>query len=374
MAPSRIRIVLAPKKLRASRGSTSNVKKSGDNKYSESNKKIQQPVPATSFPLNRVPAEIQTMIWSEVIKMPACHTFKIVKDDQVSAGSAANPWALRIMAKEPRHDPSAYRLWKKLHQLHNISFEAAFRFLATNIQPLALHLPGSRQPTYAPRAAIDSSNDLVIFDFERGSRQTLFSWFEHTGVRSTMNIRLIRSRFRHFTRVALHYRDSHVNADLPGPFQCYCQPPVPMRCHRYKACPLELACFLDCFRNLKEFYLIVQPRRQEEIRFAAEYKKNVDHAGLCIPRTRISGHGKTVGPFKLSQFFDTKYEYIQQAPPKLMPLVRTRSPFYGPGSARDCLIKAWDIYKGTTGDEEFRTPQEQRDQSKIGYNLRDPCI
>lgn len=224
-------------------------------------------VPATSFPLNKVPTEIQQLIWGQIIKTPACHTFKLARVDD-----PAHPlqWSVEMSAQNSNFDPSSYRQWKELHKMGNISYETAFRRFTEKIKPIPLK-SNSRSPTQAVKAAIDSPNDLVICEFNRSESALPFSWFEHVGS-NTMEIRPIRKRFRHITKVAVHYKHSHAFALDGGPFQCYCAPPVPLGCGSLRLCPYELACFLDCFKNLKEFYIIVEPRWKSDKDFAAEYK------------------------------------------------------------------------------------------------------
>lgn len=229
----------------------------------------QLPVPATSFHLNQLPTELQHMIWSEVLKRPSCHHFKLRKGDD---GSNPNHWVIHLSEKRPMYDPSTYRHWKELHKLKNVSFGTAFRRCTTQIQPITLR--SSKPPLYRATAAIDVPTDLIILDFDRGSTSTPFTWFEHAtlGPFGTMNIRTVRSRLQHFRKVAIHWNDKQAPAAHGGPFQCYCAPGPAAFCSQLKACPLELACFLDCFQNLEEFYLVVDVRLKKQRVFAADYK------------------------------------------------------------------------------------------------------
>lgn len=227
--------------------------------------------------LSRFPAEIQQKVWVEAMQKPACHTFKVLqsKDDDGSGR-----WTVHLRSLPERSDPSAYRRWKSLlhckakdntlHkdkiELKNIGFQTGFRLAMVNFQRILLKtLQG-----YQLAAAIDVETDLVILEFERGKTAPQFTWFEHSTTHMGLNI--VRHRMRHFKRVAIHYKAGHASADKHGPFQCYCPPPIPLNCHKYKICCSELACFLDCFENLEEFYFVVEIKGKKNRKWAAAYK------------------------------------------------------------------------------------------------------
>lgn len=240
---------------------------------SEDNKAL-LPVPATSFPINRLPTELQHMIWFYVLKGPSCHHFKVVKRE---GNADPNEWVVFISEKRSRDDASAYRRWKELHKIRSLSFETAFRRYTAQIQRIPLL--STAPPKYKATAAIDAPNDLVIFDFGRGSTSPLFAWFEHFGYgpQGAMKINIIRSRLQHFRKVAIRWSDKHADAANGGPFMCYCAPGAEAAfCSEMKACPLELACFLDCFPNLEEFYIVPEVRLKAEKVFASNYK------GMCL--------------------------------------------------------------------------------------------
>lgn len=231
----------------------------------------QQLPPVLSIPFTSFPAEIQQMIWGEAINGPSCHHFKLRK-----AKDASSPrrWVVHIHEKTKLHDASAYRQWKKLFQVRDRAFIAAFRYYNpdSQIQPIALH-KSNRVPACRLSAAINVPKDLVILDFDRGSSQKSFTWFEHMDPypRSAMGMRYIQMRLQHFRKVAIHYKHHHANASLDGPFACYCPPGAP-GCFSFKACPHELACFLDCFKNLEAFYFVLERQLKAHHDFAAEFK------------------------------------------------------------------------------------------------------
>ncbi|KUI65892.1 hypothetical protein VM1G_02374 [Cytospora mali] len=340
---------------------------------------VQEPSKTPSQPkeflFSKFPPEIQYKIWAEALEKPACHTFKIHRSR--SPGS----WDIHVHAIPQRYDTSAYRRWQSLlhggpnnnkfgkdakikdnDKLKNLSFQIGFRHAMVDFQRILLKISGD----YQWAAAINAGTDLVIIEFERGQTAPTFSWFEHST--RNMDLAIIRHRMRNFKRVAIHYKSKHAPANKHGPFQCYCAPPMPLGCHKYKACCFELACFLDCFKNLKEFYFVVQAGDETEKAWAASYKKRVHEK-------RYLADIPNGGAFKLSHYFDTKNEYIQHCPPGLfgsLGLNVAASPIVRPGGPRDCLVKAAKIYRGIIDHEEFQNSQDQRDAVKFGLLIEYP--
>lgn len=71
--------------------------------------------------------------------------------------------------------------------------------------------------------------------------------------------------------------------------------------------------------------------------------------------------------YDLARFFDTKTEYLQQAPPAyLPPELLMESPFVGKDSPRSCVVKASRHFKNKDGSEEFHTSLQRRQQVKFG--------
>lgn len=231
-------------------------------------KHSQYPAQKKGFPFSRLSAEIQHMIWSEAIQKPACHTFKIHKS------RGPGPWVTNLHAIPERYDPSAYRRWKSLlystpggnTKLKNMSFQTGFRRAMVNLRRVNVKISGQEQPA----AAIDSATDLVILEFERGDQSPLIGWFTHRS--PIMDINTIRDRMKHFKRVAIHYKSTHQGCYLGGPFLCYCSPGFNLGCERYKACYYELGCFLDCFKNLEEFHMVVETKGKGEKEWAEQYR------------------------------------------------------------------------------------------------------
>ncbi|KAK7739774.1 hypothetical protein SLS53_005744 [Cytospora paraplurivora] len=291
----------------------------------------QLPDPKADLLFACFPAEIQQQIWVEAVQKPACHSFKVVKSDYPSS----RKWEIHLHALWPRHDPSAYRWWKSLlhcepknggdDKLKNISFQTGFRHAMVNFQPICLR---TKKHGYQLAAAINVETDLVIIDFSRGATAQPFTWFEHST--TSMDLNTIRHRMRHFKRVAIHYKASDSKAYKPGPFQCYCTSPSQLGCHRYKACCSELACFLDCFPELEEFYFVLEEPKGKAKTWTDEYKKAIRANRYCLAQPEELGGGT----FEVSHFFDTKKEYIQHCPPRWLRSLGKNpadSPILGPG-------------------------------------------
>lgn len=265
-------------------------------------KPVPKPKPRIEF--SRFPAEIQHMIWIEAIQKPACHTFKFLKR---TFSSMDQTWDMFLSTHQSNLDNSAYRQWKSIlyngkyeekvslyfdpwkvnvsasdafSKLANASFQTGFRRAMIDFQPLRILNPGPGG--FRNAAAIDAATDLTILEFERGVNAPALHWFEHSTGRLRINI--LRDHVKHLKRVAVHYKRSHKNSESRGPFQCYCPSGAPLDCGLYKACPMEQACFLDCFPDLKEFYYVVEVTKKNELTWKAEYRGEICCYCLVEPR------------------------------------------------------------------------------------------
>lgn len=257
---------------------------------------------------SKFPTEIQQMIWSEALQKPACHTFKLAKVKQPLSVTNGG-YKLDLQPLAIHHDHSAYLFWKSLlyvrqykvsedenpeleeadrekleiekanlgnldefiaqrsqeafSKLANQSFQAGFRRSMIQLQKVNLKTKAGK-----PRgAAMDAATDLVIFEFERGETAPPNAWFERAGIER------VRAKLKPFKRVAVHYKKSHALANCRGPFQCWCPAgPARLNCKQYKACPMEQACFLDCFTELEAFYYVVEVTNQKQLAWLDEYK------------------------------------------------------------------------------------------------------
>lgn len=253
-------------------------------------KPVPKPQPRIEF--SKFPAEIQHMIWIEAIQKPACHTFKFVKR---TISSMDGTWDMVLSTQQSNLDNSAYRRWKSIlyngrytkvvchnfdpwminasassafTKLANASFQAGFQRAMIDFQPVRILTPGAGG--FREAAAIDSATDLTILEFERGVNAPALHWFEHSTGR--LQIDTVRDHVKHLKRVAVHYKKSHKHSGSRGPFQCYCPSGAPLDCVEYKACPMEQACFLDCFPDLKEFYYVVEVTKKNELTWKAKYR------------------------------------------------------------------------------------------------------
>lgn len=372
---------------------------------------------------SKFPAEIQHMIWVEAFLKPACHTFKLVYRKPSDAG---DPWSMSLQVLPSNQDPSAFRRWKAMlwngqyklpdpsgttdrskldldaysrhsiesgnldddddrkpmiqksreavSKLANASFQAGFRRAMVAFQPIRLLVPADKRKgvdNWRDGAAIDTATDLVIIEFDRGTLSPALHWFEHSTGR--MAVDDIRRDTRHLKRVAVHYKKSHKRTIGRDPFQCYCPAGTGMGCIDYKACPVEQACFLDCFANLEEFYYVVEVTKKKEVAWKTEYKDYVRRHGYKL-KTSDKAADKAASTLELKHFYDKKKEYIQLCPrnylkflPKdlsdheALPLESMKS-----GGARECLIKVMKIYRGFLVNETFKNPVEQRKAVKFG--------
>jgi hypothetical protein len=272
---------------------------------------------------SKFPVEIQQMIWSEAMQKPACHTFRFVHKNRAHFWDYKYMYGLSLIPSN--HDPSAYRYWKslvwctnyklpmddsekkpkkrdpkakererpkleepdrekfnieKVNQLNkykpmvkksheafsklaNISFDAGFQKSMVQFEPVMVDR--------CEVAAMDVATDLVILEFDRGENARPNAWFEHGGG-GELDIRATRIYTTQLKRVAVHYKKSHALASNRGPFQCWCPLPSGLQCEKYKACPMEQACFLDSFEEMEEFYYVVEVTKKKERAWLDEYK------------------------------------------------------------------------------------------------------
>lgn len=253
--------------------------KTGGARRSMSLDKVEQPAPKPApkpedrIEFSRFPAEIQQMIWAEAIQKPACHTFKFQRSKEWRAMRA---WYMHLWPQQSNRDTSAYRQWKSMlwnrgygssRKLANISFQTGFRKSMIDFQLIGLWT--RNRGGWREAAAMDVATDLSILEFERGMYTPAIHWFEHST--GQMMLDYTRRQVDQLKRVAVHYKRGHKDADSPGPFQCYCPLGSQLDCLRYKACPVEQSCFLDCFANLEEFYYVVEVMKKE-LAWKAAYK------------------------------------------------------------------------------------------------------
>ncbi|KAJ4387545.1 hypothetical protein N0V93_008140 [Gnomoniopsis smithogilvyi] len=340
--------------------------------------------------MDSMPTEVLQMIWREVVLFPACHTFKLKRGDTLEEGSR---WTVHLWPKDD-DDSSAYQLWKRLLSLHNIGFQTAFRRFVKQIQPIAMRVIKAQKAKfkaakfYKVMAAIDTEQDLVILEMDRGQP---LPWFEHTGRgHRGMNPRVIRDRMGHFRRVAIHYKFGQTDCAWGGAFECLCHGANQPH-DGYNACPLTLASFLDLFPSLEHFYFVVESRLVWHKKFAAEYRDQVAKNDFRCQITHPGGPKAIGKEYTLSRFFDTKFEYLQQAPFAYLDAMgradstransvkdrreRPPSPWIGDGSAQQCLVETRQFYKSQKGNEDFLQPLEKRAKVRFGvlipYLLKD---
>lgn len=225
-------------------------------------------VPAKTFPIGRLPAELQHMIWGFVFKRPACHTFRLHKRSSPQLlPILLTIWDVVVKPQCRNRDYSTWNLWKRLHSLKNISFEKAFRHYTTDLRPIELQVSPD---LVRPAAAMDVATDLIIFELTRSPGEIDgFNWYEHADL---LALDLVRQKFRNIKRVAIHYRAAGKSCLSPCAFWCTCQTPRILSCEEFTSCPFEVACFLDCFPDLEEFYVIVEPKKVAEQAFAVKYR------------------------------------------------------------------------------------------------------
>ncbi|CAN8105399.1 unnamed protein product [Discula destructiva] len=344
----------------------------------------------TPLNMHNMPAEIQQMIWGNVVMTPACHTFQLTKDDledenqDEDEGAAGNlgpsQWTVDLWRghKMQKWDTSAYQLLKQYHSLKNIGFETTLRRMTKSMHPLSLRItrPSGKknQPSkpYNTTAAIDKDQDLVILEFDRAKEaDSFFTWFQHTGNHpGGMAVAAVQERLRPFRKVAVYWKEVHkfCHAVTGVPFYCYCRGDRRTRHYQHKICPIELACFADLFPELEEFYIVIESKSSQQKHSTTEYRNKVAEMGFAAEvKAGISaGTSHSEGTTEmqpLARFFDAKYEYLQK-------LRRPRFKLWSLKTLWECITETKLVFQSRIGDEEFRQDLEARQKVSFGLLIR----
>lgn len=211
-------------------------------------------VPTTEFKLfPLLPREIQTIVWVEYMNKPSVHIFKIAK--QLTGDGR---WSIKLHPYPRGRDESYYRWWKQLiHVGHGIS-EGIRRAL----------FPFGSIPMPRTGAVIKSQTDLVILDLNRAPAAIPIEWRQHNKKANSlpMDMAEIRNTFQGIRNLGIYFMRIYGLAKLPNnPFRCRCPRTIaePFGPHgELYMCPVSLAAFLDCFRNLDTFYLVLKTSSQ----------------------------------------------------------------------------------------------------------------
>lgn len=231
--------------------------------------------PEEGISVERFPAEIQTMIFTEALNKPHVHFVFAGRVEHKSHGRTL-AWSLKFNAKPAATDQSGYRL---VNELSKVSHIAARAVRMATIEKARLpftektHVIGN----------MDASTDLVCVEFEkaRNWRNVRFArehqfmpqiFLRDGGIAQLHGIR----------RVALVY-DGHSTV-----FRCL---------HRHQVCrlcPDEALGFLDCFPDLEAVYVIVRwhptklDRASKDLVHA--YRDRVFSRGFLIHTTSFPYH------------------------------------------------------------------------------------
>lgn len=228
----------------------------------------------------------KSMLWNRDYKLQLQESEKPVKKVTPSQNPNRRPRIERAKPEKPKLEgldlvkhnlekanlddsdkPSIQKSTEAFSKLANVSFQAGFRRSMVDLQPLVVHTATGNWKA----AAIDIATDLIILEFDRGETACVYSWFEHHD-NGRMDMDCIRRKTRQLKRVAVHYKRSHPYCGNHSPFQCYCRTGSTLDCKRYKFCPMEQACFLDCFPNIEEFYYVVEVTKKKELAWCDQYR------------------------------------------------------------------------------------------------------
>ncbi|KAK4148974.1 hypothetical protein C8A00DRAFT_38440 [Chaetomidium leptoderma] len=205
---------------------------------------------------NGLPPEMQQQIFSDAIRQ-LVHTIRVDCDEKPNT----NTWTLVFTPVSKQLDKSGYRLVKNI-ALTNKSGATAVRIaMKTRCK--------ARLPFKGPKHRIDGAGDLVHVDFHRHSTATNRIDYFHPDHQllnahgKTFDSTDVTAKFTDIEKVALKYnKQQHACNNYLGNFRCVMPATRPHNAHRkWRMCPDEVFGFLNCFSQLREFYIILDPGR-----------------------------------------------------------------------------------------------------------------
>ncbi|GAB1317771.1 DNA polymerase III subunit alpha [Madurella fahalii] len=208
----------------------------------------------------RLPSEIQHRIFTEAIRKPNIH---IVLAKRVNYPTSRE-WRIGIYPVPKKQDKSGYRL---LESLASVNDEAS-----TAVR-LATAKHEARLPFKALMNRIDGAEDIVLIEFQRKSSNRCGYFHPDNQIinRGPFDSAAAATQFRGFQKVGFTYNRPKLTL-AERVFRCTQQ-----HAHQkwWQICPEELFGLLNCFPDLKEIYIILQPSKEGyEKELAQTYVKN----------------------------------------------------------------------------------------------------
>ncbi|KAL2131479.1 hypothetical protein VTI74DRAFT_4967 [Chaetomium olivicolor] len=237
-----------------------------------------------------LPTEIQFMIFTEAICKPNIHFAKPLQS------TTMDTWTFRFAALPKGQDRSGYRQLKELSAVNRVSNDAVR--LATKKNSEVARLPFLFGPCRLP-PRFDGTEDLVCIDFPKrtGSLAAPSEFMHEHNQLLTASLRLflphrVADLCEDVQKLAIKYSHNHHGSYSPkANFRCARDATNPHDPHwkhyGWRICPEELFAFVNCFPNLRELCIILEPSRSKCQRSRIEkYLKNYYTLPTSSPRRR----------------------------------------------------------------------------------------
>ena len=228
----------------------------------------QQPADQTvaRFPrFKQLPAEIQSKILLESIgDDPKFHVLQVARVQDTTTGT----WSLAFYPVAKGLDESGYRMYDRLASVDATAADAVRHEAARRKHNQASQY--ARLPFKRLDAHIDAEKDLVVLDFAKYDRQA-FGYFhpENQILNATGNKfdgDAVARQFESIQKVGIKWSGQHHPCqDFRGNFRC--SNPVGIWHDNHEEwfmCPEEVCGLLNCFPNLREFHVILDPSHTKE--------------------------------------------------------------------------------------------------------------
>ncbi|AEO59798.1 hypothetical protein MYCTH_96059 [Thermothelomyces thermophilus ATCC 42464] len=206
---------------------------------------------ATFRRFKEFPAEIQQQIFIEAMDLPYFHTVIVKRVDNRVTGT----WSLSFYPDDPKsRDRSGHRLYEKMASVDPAAAAAMRYERQTRLGQL---------PFKKLRAPVDYERDLVVLDFRKCKGRTLGylhpdnQILNPTG--SAFDANAVAMQLEKIQKVAVVWNDQQpLCHDSSNNFRCP-DPSSPVHePHRnWCMCPEELFGLLNCFPELRQFYLLI---------------------------------------------------------------------------------------------------------------------
>ncbi|KAL2163315.1 hypothetical protein VTH06DRAFT_5372 [Thermothelomyces fergusii] len=198
------------------------------------------------------PAEIQQQIFREAMDMPYFHVVEVDRVDNTVAGT----WSLSVHPVSKSSDKSGHRFYEEMASVDPAAAEAMRYERRTRLGQL---------PFKRLDAPVDYERDLIVLDFKRCKGRTLGYFSPDNQILNptgcTFDADAVAMLFEKVRNVAVVWNEkqplcheSDSNFRCADPLSGNHKPH-----HGWPMCPEELFGLLNCFPELRQYYVLISP-------------------------------------------------------------------------------------------------------------------